>query len=221
MHQAEDVVVRKLGAAFEEVELDGNGEAGDFAAQLLDELHSGLHRAAGGEEVVDDDDALAAFYGIGVNFQRVRAVFEVVLNFGRGGGELLRLAHGDEAGVQAVSQRRAEDEAAGLDAENEIDVFADVVLGEGVDELREAVLVLEQRGDVVEQDAGFGEVRDGADELFEGLAVDGVNVCGLQGVFSVPSECVCIHYSVLTTDSATRRLLSGRARASRLRPDPV
>ncbi len=44
------------------------------------------------------------------------------------GGELAGLAHGDEAGVQAIGERGAEDEAAGLDAEDEIDVLADVVL---------------------------------------------------------------------------------------------
>lgn len=36
--EAEDVVVGEAGAAFEEVELDGDGDAGDDAAEALDEL---------------------------------------------------------------------------------------------------------------------------------------------------------------------------------------
>ena len=59
VEEAEDVVLAELGAAFEEVEFDGEADAGDFAAELADELDGGLHGAAGGEEVVDDDDALA------------------------------------------------------------------------------------------------------------------------------------------------------------------
>jgi hypothetical protein len=61
----------------------------------------------------------------------------------------------------------------GLHAEDEVDALVDVVGREGVDELGEAGLVLEQGGDVVEEDAGLGEVRDGAHEGLEGLAVDG------------------------------------------------
>jgi hypothetical protein len=50
--------------------------------------------------------------------------------------------------------------------------MADVVLGQRVDELREAGLVLQQRGDVVEEDAGLGKVWHGADELLQWLTVD-------------------------------------------------
>ena len=102
----------------------------------------------------------------------VGAVLEVVADARGFGGQLLGLAHGDEAGVQAVGERGAEDEAAGLDAEDEVDVLADVVRGQRVDELREAGLVLQQRGDVVEEDAGLGEVGHGADEFLERLAIN-------------------------------------------------
>ena len=99
-----------------------------------------------------------------MDFEGVGAVLEVVVDAGDGGGELFGLADGDEAGVEAVGEGGAEDEAAGLDAEDEVDFAADVVGGEGVDELGEAGLVAEEGGDVVEEDAGFGEVGDGADE---------------------------------------------------------
>jgi hypothetical protein len=121
VEQAEDVVLGEFGAAFEEVELDGEGEAGDLSAELLDELDGGLHGAAGGEQVVDQDDALAGLDGVEVDLQRIRAVLQVVADAGNGRGQLLGLAHGDEAGVEAVGQRGAEDEAARLDAQDQVD----------------------------------------------------------------------------------------------------
>src|SRR5579875_1698773 len=124
VEKREDVVLREAGAAAEEVEFDGDAEGDDFAAEALDELDGGLHGAAGGEQVVDDDDALAGTDGVLVNLQRVGAVLEVVLYGFGGSGELAGLADGDEAGVEAVGERGAEDEAAGFDAEDEVDVLA-------------------------------------------------------------------------------------------------
>ena len=176
VQEAENVVLPELGSAFEEVEFDGEADAGDFAAELANELDGGLHGAAGGEEIVDDNDALAGLDGVEVDFEGVGAVFQVVVDAGDGGGELFGLADGDEARVEAVGERRAEDETAGLNAEDEVDLAADVVGGEGVDELGEAGFVAEEGGDVVEEDAGPGKVGDGADEALEGLAVEGGSV---------------------------------------------
>src|SRR6201999_1624879 len=109
--EGEDVVLREAGAAFEEVELDGDGDAGDDAAEALDELDRGLHGAAAGEQVVDVDDALAGLDGALVNLWRVAAVLEVVLDGFSGRGEFAGLADGNEAGVEAVGERGGEDEA--------------------------------------------------------------------------------------------------------------
>jgi hypothetical protein len=172
VEEAEDVVFLEAISAFEEVEFYGEGEAGDFTAELLDELYGGLHGAAGGEEVVDEDDALAGLDGVHVDLQGVGAVLEVVGDAGDGGGELARLAHGDEAGVEAVGEGGSEDEAAGLNAEDEVDVFFDVIRGERIDEFGEAGLIFEKRGDVIEEDAGLGEVGYGADEGLQLFYVD-------------------------------------------------
>ena len=47
--QAEDVVFGEAFAAFQEIQLDGKGQAGDLSAQLLHQLDGGFHGAAGGE----------------------------------------------------------------------------------------------------------------------------------------------------------------------------
>lgn len=174
MEKTEDVVFGELLASFEEVEFDGEGEARDLCSELFHELDGGLHGATGGEQVVYDDDALAGLDGVEVDFKRVGAVLEVVGDLCRGGRQLLRLADGNKACIEAVGHSWPEDEAAGLNAENEIDVFVDVVGGQSVDHLRKASLVLQERGDVVEEDAGFGEVGHGAYERLERLTVDGI-----------------------------------------------
>src|SRR5208283_1176254 len=70
VQQAEDVVLRKAVAAFQKVELDGEAEAADHATQLLHQLDGGFHRAAGGEQVVDQHHTLAGCDRILVNLQR-------------------------------------------------------------------------------------------------------------------------------------------------------
>jgi hypothetical protein len=171
VEEGEDVVVPEAVAAFEEVEFDSEGEAGYFSSELLDEFDGGFHGAASGEEVVDENDALAGLDCVGVDLEGVRAVLEVVSDANGGARKLFGFTHRYEAGVEAVGEGGAEDEAAGLDAKDEVDFFIDVVLREGIDELSKAHGILEERSDVVEEDAGFGEVGDGANERFERLAV--------------------------------------------------
>ena len=53
-------------------------------------------------------------------FERVLSVFEVVSHARDFGRKLLGFAHGNESGIQAISQRRTEDEAARFDANDQI-----------------------------------------------------------------------------------------------------
>src|SRR5215813_3203874 len=78
VQQAEDVVLRETLAAFEEVEFDSKSQSCDFAAELLNELDRRFHGAAGGEQVVDENNALAGCDGVHVDLERVGAVFEIV-----------------------------------------------------------------------------------------------------------------------------------------------
>jgi hypothetical protein len=71
VQQAEDILLGEAVAAFQEVEFDGEGEAGHFAAELFDQLERGLHGAAGGEQVVYEKHALAGLDGVEMDFKRV------------------------------------------------------------------------------------------------------------------------------------------------------
>ncbi len=122
-----------------------------------------MHRPAGRQEVVDDEHLLTRLDRVAMDLEGVRSVLERVLDGDRLGRELAQLAHGHEAGVELVGHRRAEDEAARLHADHDVDRFTGVRRKHQVDRLAIRRGVLEQRGDVVKEDAGLREVGDLAD----------------------------------------------------------
>ena len=69
---------RDLGPAIEADQLDQYGDADQFAAETIHQIATRLHGSAGGEHIVDDQDALAADNRVGVHFQSVLAVFQVI-----------------------------------------------------------------------------------------------------------------------------------------------
>ena len=81
-------------AALEEVELDQEREADDLALEPLDQLDRALDRAAGREQVVDDQDPLAGLDRVAVDLERVRAVLEGVLDGDVSAGSLPSLRTG-------------------------------------------------------------------------------------------------------------------------------
>ena len=130
------------------------------------ELGGGCGGAAGGEQVVADDDAVAGSDGVFVEFERVGAVFEGVGDGARFCGEFFRLSNGDETGAESIGERGREDEAAGFDAGDLVNFVAVVVVAKLVDEIVEALLVFQDRGEVVEQDSGLRVIGHFADQLF-------------------------------------------------------
>ena len=101
--------------------------------RCFDQIAAGLHGAAGGEDVVDDQDALAFDDGVGVHFQGVFAVFEIVGHCDFFVGELAGLADEDEAGAEAAGDGGAEDEAAAFGADDEVDILAAEGIGQQFD----------------------------------------------------------------------------------------
>ena len=91
------------------------------AAELLDQTGGGARRAAGREQIVDDQHALPCLDRVFVDLERVGAVLERVALAHARRRQLARLSHRREAGAEAIGDRRAEDEAAALDADDEID----------------------------------------------------------------------------------------------------
>ena len=64
VQEARDGLVGELFAALEAIQLDEEGDFDDCGAELFNQVAGGAGGAASGEQVVDDDDALAGFDGI-------------------------------------------------------------------------------------------------------------------------------------------------------------
>src|SRR2546428_5893947 len=118
--QREDLAIPEPAPAVEERELDDEAAADHAATAAPHQLDRGGGRAAGGEQVVDDEHAMVATDRVVVDLERVAAVLELVA---RGIGlerELAGLPHQHDAGAEAVRDRGADDEAARLDAEHQV-----------------------------------------------------------------------------------------------------
>src|SRR5271166_4931871 len=172
MQKAEDIELREFLPALEKVELYGEGQAGDVAPQLLHQLYGRLHRAPRRQQVVHQDNILARLDGVEMNFERVRPILQIVGNAGRRSRQLSRLSYGDKSSVQAVGERRAEDEAARFDAKHQVDVLSDVMGSQRVNQFGKALLVLQQCRDVVKENARLGKVGDGADQFLQRVAIN-------------------------------------------------
>jgi hypothetical protein len=101
-------------SAVEEAQFDEECDARDGAAGVLDELAHGAGGAAGGEEVVYDEDAVTAGDGVGVDFEgvwcRIPSSYEAEI-ISRGA---CPACEQDEPLAGAVCEGGAEDEAAGF-----------------------------------------------------------------------------------------------------------
>jgi hypothetical protein len=98
-----------------------------------------------------------------VDGEHVPAVLELVLLLDHRGGELALLAHGDKARAELARQHPAEDEAARLHADHDVDRALRVLRGQVLDDRRPGRSVLEEGGDVLEENAFTGEILDVAD----------------------------------------------------------
>src|SRR5690606_16414451 len=95
-------------------------DAGDVAAESLDELHARGERAAGGEHVVDEQHTGSGGQVV-VHLDGRGAVFEGVVDGCRGAGELPRLADRDESDAGGDGRGPGEQESARLDAGDDVE----------------------------------------------------------------------------------------------------
>src|SRR5439155_19964814 len=95
-----------------------------------------------------------------VHLEGRRDVFEVVLNAHHVPRELAALGHRVETVAELVSDGRGEDAPSRLHAHHDLDLFPADLCEEAVDRGRERVPILEERGDVLEEDPRLGKVGD-------------------------------------------------------------
>ena len=115
-----------------------------------------------------------------MHFQEGFAVFGLVTLAQHVSRQLALLAEQDQRLVQLVGDDRANQKAPRVHGTNVAELSLDVALDELVGHIAQPARRLEQRGDVAEDHARFGEVHYRADQGFE---VEGVAVhwCGYPG----------------------------------------
>ena len=110
-----------------------------------------------------DENTRAVLDRVGVELERVEAVLERIFGTDGAPGQLSRLARGDEAAVEPVGERGAQDKTPRFGAEDEIRVPRLRELGQLLHRLVQRVGVGEERHDVLEDDPALREVRDVSD----------------------------------------------------------
>src|SRR5262249_46675067 len=94
--QGRDRVILQLRPAFEEGQLDEEGQPHHAPTTLFDKPEGRHHRSTGGQQVVDDQHTLAGVDRILVHGQGVTPVLELVFRLDGLGRELPELPDGDE-----------------------------------------------------------------------------------------------------------------------------
>lgn len=159
-----------------------------------------------GDNVVHDEYLLAGLDGTLLDLKVVLAVLLLVGGGGAGAWQLALLADGDEGGVEAQGQRGAEEEAAGVEPDD--DVGPEGRGGGGPRGKRQHLelesaqqggvrgRVEEEGHDVEEDDAGDGEVGEapqGVEQLYLGTGEFGGGGGGGGGLLSrgILARCCC------------------------------
>src|SRR5438128_3439513 len=166
LDQGLDLAAFELFAPFERAQLQQKGQPDDLPAELAHQVDRRGGRSAGREQVVHDKHPLAHRNRVPVHRQRVGAILQIILDLEDVGRQLAGSPDRHEAGVELKRQRSAQDKPARLDADDLGHVAVPVERGEVSDDAAERPAVLEQRRDVIEQDPGFGEIRNLTNELF-------------------------------------------------------
>ena len=94
-----------------------------------------------------------------MQLERVGAVLEVVLRADHLARQLAQFAHRHEASIELVRDRRREDEPARLHPDDHPRHMRSHQVRELINRLLEGSRILQERGDVLEQNPLFGEIR--------------------------------------------------------------
>src|SRR5262245_12765621 len=102
-----------------------------------------------------------------MDLEAVGAVLELVGAANGARRQLAGLSHRRESGADAIGDHRSKNEAAALDADDEIDALILERQRETVDGRVKTIRILEERGDVVEENPGFRKIGNVPNLCFE------------------------------------------------------
>ena len=150
--------------AAEGLEFEQECGARDRRPARLDEPHAGRRRAAGGQNVDDDEHPGAPGEHACMHFEAITAVLEIVVVMDRLGGQLPRLSHRDHAHAEGQGERAGEQKATGLDGRDGVERFTPPRRRHALDREGECPGLRQRRRDVAKQDARLRKVGHRANE---------------------------------------------------------
>src|SRR3990172_6335045 len=143
LEQREHLDVIELRAAIQEFKFHDHADAHHLSAELARQPRASPRCAAGGEQVIDNQNTVSLAYCVAVDLQRVGSIFQVIADARRLRRKLVRLAHWDKPRAEPVGQRRSEYEPARFDSQDQINPFAGELRRERIDERAESVFFLD------------------------------------------------------------------------------
>jgi len=155
------VVLLELLHSVESLETHDESHLDDLPAELLDHLDDSLGGSAGRDKIIDNDDFLTGFDGIGVHLDGSCSVLELVVLGDDLSGEFSLLPDHDESLAHGVCDGCSEKETAGFGSNDDVEIYAFQSSDKSVDGQFQTLRVLDDRCDVSEHDPFLGEVGDG------------------------------------------------------------
>ena len=151
---------RKTVGPIQEGEREQKAAADDSPANGLHQLTGGSRRSSGREDVIDYEHIRTIRARIDVDFQRVRAVLQLVCDPSRRERKLADFSDRDDPGTERLRHWPAEQKSSALDRGNERYAGIRERSCHALAGLRKQGAVREQRRNVLEKDTRLREIRD-------------------------------------------------------------
>jgi hypothetical protein len=117
LNQRTHIVPRQLLTPGKEFEFDDKYKANNDTTELLDEIDNCAGGAAGGEEVVGDNDAMAVADSVAMDLKGVLTIFQIVRNRRALSRQLAWFAYRHEPCSKVIRQRGRKDKTTRFDSD--------------------------------------------------------------------------------------------------------
>src|SRR3954463_4002080 len=145
----------ELFSALQEVQFDQENRCDEVAADFLDESDRRSGRPASREQIVDQNHFLAVFYRIDVQFHLSFAVLQSISGRFRFIGKPSFFPQRHKPDPELVGNGRSEQEAARINADHLVDLFAATFAQEKVAAVAEQRAILQDGGNILEANPRF------------------------------------------------------------------
>ena len=148
LNQAKRLVRRDALSATQARQLNHESTANDIRSYTFDQSAAGLHGPARGQQIIDQQYVTSRLDAVDVNFQRVGAIFQFVMEGVRIEGQFSRFTNRYEPGIQLQSERRGKNKPSGLGGGDQMNFPIAVVVRQALHCRPQGSRGGEHRGDV-------------------------------------------------------------------------